>query len=113
LNNIEDQISTKDILITTNILKVNKPKSKETKLIQSNPKFVELKEKNKCNLQKELISRLITPSFYSFILLILIIVGTIIVSSKMNYDQITNFWEIIIPLLTTYLGYAIGKNDKD
>lgn len=112
MDNTNFIISPKESIIESTGPKFTDSKQKETKVMQSNPKFMELKEKNKYNLQKELITRMITPSFYSFILLLLIIMGTTIASFRMNYDQVVDFWKIIIPLITTYLGYAIGKNEK-
>lgn len=91
---------------------IEQQKPSENKLQKTNLKFDTLKENNKYNLQKELICRLMTPSFYTFILIFVISIGAIITLFKMDYKDATNFWNIIIPLITTYIGYAIGKKEN-
>jgi len=106
------EITQNGIKFNPSIPKVNNLNQNKNKLVKDNPKIQIERERNNYSLKKEVICRLITPSFYAFVLLLSIIIGTVIISWKMDYAQITDFWKIIVPVITTYLGYAIGKSDR-
>lgn len=69
------------------------------------------KERNDYNIKKELIERIMTPCFYSFILILILCISTISAVFKLGFESSDAMLKMVIPLVTTYIGYSIGKKD--
>lgn len=65
-------------------------------------------------LKKEFRERLMThlfsaPFLVFLIVVILVVAGVALLLGDRDFNQISEYWKWIIPLTTTYIGYAIGK----
>lgn len=65
-------------------------------------------------LSKEFRERLISHIFSGTFLVFLLVASLVgagigMLWSGREFAQITEFWKWIVPLVTTYIGYAIGK----
>jgi hypothetical protein len=73
-------------------------------------------ETNKTNAasKDKLMEQLFSANFLVFIVTVLVIVSGFIFMSKDNtsFDSIFKFWQLILPVVTTYIGYAIGKGKQ-
>ena len=103
--------------MTTNNTNISTDDSKnsvsQNKISRPNSlKYDELRENNSHDLKKEMITRIITPSFYAFILVFIVLISGIVSLFRVDYSKAVDFWKLIIPVLTTYLGYAIGKGSS-
>jgi hypothetical protein len=70
-------------------------------------------ETNKVNAasKDKLMEQLFSANFLVFIVTVLVIVSGFIfmAKDKTDFDSIFKFWQLILPVVTTYIGYAIGK----
>lgn len=70
-------------------------------------------ETNKVNAatKEKLLEQLFSPNFLVFLVTVLVIASGFIFMSrdKSEIDNIIKYWQMILPVVTTYIGYAIGK----
>lgn len=60
--------------------------------------------------RERLISYIFSGTFLVFLLVAsLIAAGISLLWSSRDFTQVSEFWKWIVPLVTTYIGYAIGK----
>ncbi|MEQ4255438.1 hypothetical protein [Pseudomonas syringae] len=69
-------------------------------------------------LKKEFRERLLSYIFSAvflvfFIILIMVFAGVAMLFGNRDFSQITEYWKWVIPLATTFIGYAIGRGPKD
>jgi hypothetical protein len=58
-------------------------------------------------------SRWFSPNFFAYTLVSLVVIAGIICIVKVKeFDKWIEFWKVIIPVITTYIGFAIGKQSK-
>lgn len=71
--------------------------------------------KLKKEFRERLLSHLFSATFLVFlIILILIIAGVLLLfSESRQFTEISEYWKWVIPLSTTFIGYAIGKPPKN
>ncbi|XDF80126.1 hypothetical protein AAFX60_017255 [Aliivibrio fischeri] len=89
--------------------------------INANPEQVKAlfdlhSETHKVNVasKDKLMEKLFSPNFLVFIVTILVIISGFIFMAKesSSFDGIFKFWQLILPIVTTYIGYAIGKGKQ-
>lgn len=70
-------------------------------------------EANKVNaaIREKWLEQLFSANFLVFFVTVLVVISGFIFMSRdnANIDNILNFWRMILPVVTTYIGYAIGK----
>ena len=70
-------------------------------------------ETNKMNaaVREKWLEKLFSPSFLVFVVVVLIILSGFIFMSRddSQVDSVFTYWKLILPVVTTYIGYAIGK----
>ncbi|WP_123658566.1 hypothetical protein [Salinisphaera japonica] len=72
-------------------------------------------EKQKKKINKEIIDKvfdsLLSSSFLVFLVVILIVFSGfyIMTTERFGKNDVLDFWKMILPLVTTYIGYAIGR----
>jgi hypothetical protein len=70
-------------------------------------------EANRVNAasKDKLTEQLFSANFLVFIVTVLVIISGLIFMSKekSDFEGIFKFWQLILPVVTTYIGYAIGK----
>lgn len=83
-----------------------------TRLKQEEQRFTFDHNKNKLQHEKFMmtIEKITTPNFYCFVLIMIYIIGFMIYCFKK--DNVVDVKDFLLPIITTYLGYTIGK-DKD
>jgi hypothetical protein len=60
--------------------------------------------------RERLVNHLFSATFLVFLLVAaLILAGICLLWSGREFAQIAEFWKWIVPLVTTFIGYAIGK----
>ena len=61
--------------------------------------------------KQKLLEQLFSPNFLVFLVTVLVIASGFIFMSRENaaIDNIIKYWQMILPVVTTYIGYAIGK----
>lgn len=70
------------------------------------------KEKLSKEFRERLVSHLFSGTFLVFLLIAaLVAAGICLLWSTREFGQVTEYWKWVIPLVTTYIGYAIGKRD--
>lgn len=58
-------------------------------------------------------NRCFSPNFFAYILVSLVVIAGIVCIVKVEEsDKWIEFWKVIIPVITTYIGFAIGKHSK-
>ena len=72
-------------------------------------------ESNKVNaaVKEKWLEKLFSPNFLVFIITSLVVISGLIFMSKegIELSNIMEFWKLILPVVTTYIGYAIGKGE--
>lgn len=76
-------------------------------------KKIEIEHENK-KLSNEVVLSLVTNIFsiHFFVFLIVIVVtfsGYSMLQKESDFSKTLEFWKVIIPVITTYMGYAIGR----
>ena len=70
-------------------------------------------EANKVNaaIKEKLLEQLFSANFLVFIVTVLVIASGLIFMSKdsAKVENVLSYWQLILPVVTTYIGYAIGK----
>ena len=79
-------------------------------------KKIEIDHENK-KLSNEVLLSLVSNVFsiHFFVFLIVIIVtlsGYSMLQNESDFSKVIDFWQIIIPVITTYMGYAIGRKSS-
>ncbi|BEU19996.1 hypothetical protein [Paraburkholderia sp. 22B1P] len=71
------------------------------------------KENNKINLEfrEKWLEKIFSANFLVFLVTILVIISGFIFMriSGVAKGDIVEYWKLILPVVTTYVGYAIGK----
>ena len=63
--------------------------------------------------RERLMSHLFSASFLVFlIVLVMVGAGVAMLFGGRTFSEVSDYWKWIIPLATTYIGYAIGKSPK-
>lgn len=74
------------------------------------------KETNKLNLElrEKWLDKLFSANFLVFMVTVLIIISGFIFMGieGIGKADILDYWKLIIPVITTYIGYAIGKGKQ-
>ena len=67
--------------------------------------------KTSAAVKEKLFDHLLSANFFVFLIIVLIVLSGILFMNRENskFDEIITFWQLIIPVVTTYIGYAIGK----
>jgi amino acid transporter len=76
-------------------------------------KKIEIDHENK-KLTKEIllsvVDNLFSIHFLVFVIVMLISYsGYAMLQKESDFNKVIEFWKVIIPVITTYMGYAIGK----
>jgi len=70
-------------------------------------------ETNKVNaaVKEKILENLFSANFLVFIVTFTVIISGLIFMSrdKVEISNIIEYWQLILPVVTTYIGYAIGK----
>ncbi|WP_279502301.1 hypothetical protein [Aeromonas veronii] len=70
-------------------------------------------EINKVNaaVREKWLEQLFSANFLVFIVTFMVVISGFILMSRGNVevDSIMKYWQLILPVVTTYIGYAIGK----
>jgi hypothetical protein len=62
----------------------------------------------------KLADRLLSAPFLAFFLVLLVVAaGLWFVGTKSDVKDIMEFWKLILPVVTLYVGYAIGKGKEE
>lgn len=65
------------------------------------------------NFRERLLVQLLSPSTLVFIvILILVVGGVLLLAGSRNFTEIADYWKWITPIVSTYVGYAIGKKSE-
>lgn len=60
--------------------------------------------------KERIISNLFSPNFLTFLLIASLIgAGIGLLFSDRTFEHVSEYWKWIVPLITTYIGYSIGK----
>ncbi|EGR4455355.1 hypothetical protein GWZ74_15245 [Vibrio cholerae] len=61
--------------------------------------------------KQKLLEQMFSPNFLVFLVTVLVIASGFIFMSRENaaIDNIIKYWQMILPVVTTYIGYAVGK----
>ncbi len=71
----------------------------ETKKKELNSKTIEV-----------MVNKVFSPDFLVFIIVLCVLfAGINFIDDKKTFEDIKSFWQILIPIITTYIGYAIGS----
>jgi len=74
------------------------------------------KETNRLHLElkEKWLEKLFSPNFLVFLVTILVILSGFIFMAVEGIEKsdILDYWKLIIPVITTYIGYAIGKGKQ-
>ncbi|MEH8141110.1 hypothetical protein Q7I15_10670 [Aeromonas veronii] len=63
---------------------------------------------------ERIVSHLFSGAFLVFILIAaLVIAGIFLLWSARTFEQVSEYWKWVVPLITTYIGYAIGKRPSE
>ena len=66
-------------------------------------------ESEKTRLRHDLLKHLFSNHTFAFILVLIVCGSGLIVAARwQKLDEIKAFWQVIIPLISTYIGFAIG-----
>ncbi|BBM00446.1 hypothetical protein [Microbulbifer sp. GL-2] len=91
------------------------PPSSETRITLEQVK-VELehdkaKRELSINFKQKILEKFLSESFFAFVItLVVIAVGiSYMYVDTVEKGDIESFWKLILPVITTYLGYAFGK----
>ncbi|OEE76383.1 hypothetical protein [Vibrio ordalii] len=94
--------------------KVNAETDLEKNRIEAEKEASKLKLENEANEQKadfwlSILDRIFSPSFLSFLVILsLVVVGGYIVW-KRPFENALDFWNLILPIITSFMGYAFGR----
>jgi hypothetical protein len=83
------------------------------------PKLSELKvnvEKSKiwAELWHKLLDRVLSSEFFTFFLVLLLTAsGLAVTAVRTDLKDIIEYWKLILPIVTLYIGYAFGKKQAD
>lgn len=73
-------------------------------------------EKNKIKMEfrEKILLNIVSPQFLVFIVTLMVLIsGFLFIYKFTEYDKVIEYWKIILPLITTYVGYAIGRRFKE
>ena len=71
-------------------------------------------ESEQNRLKHDLYKHLYSPQTFAFLLILLIVVAGLVVAARWNdVNEVKSFWSIITPLVSTYIGFAIGGAFKE
>jgi hypothetical protein len=71
------------------------------------------KQLNK-EFRENVIASLLSANFLVFLITLFVLVAGFVIMIKTNeFEKIIDFWKVILPLITTYVGYAIGKGKSE
>ncbi len=60
--------------------------------------------------KEQILSKLFSSQFFVFLITAAVIAsGLIFIQKTTELEKIIEYWKIILPLITTYIGYAIGR----
>lgn len=67
--------------------------------------------KTSAAVKEKLVEQLLSANFLVFLIIVLIVFSGFLFMNRESstFDEIIKFWQLIIPVVTTYIGYAIGK----
>jgi hypothetical protein len=69
--------------------------------------------KLKKEFRERLMMHLFSASFLVFLIVLAMVgAGIAMLFGARGFSEVSEFWKWIIPLTTTYIGYAIGKSPK-
>lgn len=65
-------------------------------------------------LKHEIIKRFVSQEFFGFLVILIMVIAGLIVSMRWSdIEVIKGFWTIITPLISAYIGYAIGRKSSE
>lgn len=98
-------------------LESNAPQSQPTDGLRARPrKLTPDIERTRvwAELWHKLFDRLLSAPFFAFLLVLLVLLaGLWFQSSKSDTKEVMEFWKLILPVVTLYVGYAIGKGNDE
>jgi len=60
-----------------------------------------------------IVDKIFSASFFVFIITVLVVAsGFVFMNKNQTVNDILEYWKLIVPVVTTYMGYAIGKSSK-
>jgi hypothetical protein len=63
---------------------------------------------------ENVLSKLFSSNFLVFLVTVAVIAsGLIFMQKTSELEKIIDYWKVILPLVTTYIGYAIGRGKSD
>lgn len=65
--------------------------------------------------KEKIIAGLLSANFFVFIIIIAVVYSGFhyMTIQDVKKEDIVEYWKLILPVITTYIGYAIGKNSSD
>ena len=83
----------------------------DTEQIKAHLAFHSESNKATAAFREKLLTQLFSVNFLVFVITAMVIISGFIFMTKesASFENIKNYWQLILPLVTTYIGYAIGK----
>jgi hypothetical protein len=83
----------------------------DTEQVKAHLKFHSEANKVSAAVKAKWLEQLFSSNFLVFIITLIVIISGFVFMSRDNADikNIIEYWQLILPLVTTYMGYAIGK----
>jgi len=87
----------------------------DTEQLKAHLKFHSDNSKLNNKIKEQWVEKLFSPHFFVFIITIFIIASGFVVMIKDGSERadIVEYWKLILPVITTYIGYAIGKGKSE
>ena len=85
-----------------------------------NPEYLKIKFDHEANTKKlsnefwkNFTENLFSSSFLVFLVTCLVIASGFVIIYKLNtLNEIIEYWKVVLPVVSTYIGYAIGKTGQ-
>lgn len=87
----------------------------DTEQLKAHLKFHSENSKLDNKLKEQWVEKLFSPHFFVFVITIFIIASGFVFMIRDDSEKVdvVEYWKLILPVVTTYIGYAIGKGKSE